>query len=69
MNDPSEDRRTPGPDGEKSSEEDDRVDALAALPGPVGGGIEVQPEGKLVKGKGSSDSVGEGKEPAEEDGP
>ena len=61
-------RRTPSTHGENSSKKDDGVDADAALAGPVGIGLEVKPEGKLVQGKRRADAVAYGHESAEEDG-
>jgi len=68
VSDPTEDGCSPGPDGEESAKEDDRIDALTTFARPVGCCVEVQPEGELVECKGGSDSVGECEKPAEQDG-
>lgn len=56
----------PGSDGEQGSEEDDGVDAFTSLAGPVGGGVEIEPDGELIEGEGGAGSVGEGEQAAEE---
>jgi len=61
-------RCAPGANCEESPEEDDGVDALAILGGPVGVGIEVEPDGELVEGEGGANAVGDGEKPAEEEG-
>jgi hypothetical protein len=61
--------RTPGGDGEERSEEDDYVDALAALFRPVGHGIEVEPQREFIECECCADAVADGEKTAEEDRP
>lgn len=61
-------RRAPRTDGQQSAEEYDGIDAFAVLRRPVGRGIEVEPDGKLVKGKRGPDTIGDGEQSTEEDG-
>jgi hypothetical protein len=61
--------RTPGGDGEERSEEDDYVDALAALFRPVGHGVEIEPQREFVECECCADAVADGEKTAEEDRP
>lgn len=57
---------SPCADGQQTSEEDDSVDAFASGTGPVGAGLEIEPQGEFVEGKCRTDAVADGHEPAEE---
>ncbi len=60
--------RAPCAHGKDGSEEDDGIDADAALARPIGVWLEVEPEGELVECERGADAVADGHQPAEKDG-
>jgi len=59
--------RSPCSDSEKRAEQNNGIDAFAALDRPIGRRIEIEPEGEFIEGESSACAIGDGEQPAEED--
>jgi len=60
--------RTPSPCCQQCQKQDDRVDAEPAFAGPIGIGVEAQPQGEFIERESCAHPITDGHEAAEEDG-
>jgi hypothetical protein len=63
----AEEGRAPCADCQQTAEEDDGVNAFASGTGPVGAGLEIEPEGEFVERQGRAYTIADGHKAAEED--
>jgi len=65
---PAEEGRAPCADGQQAAEKYDGIDAFPSSTGPVGAGLEIEPECEFVEGQRRANAIADGHETAEEDG-